>query len=91
MHDSRIKPIGPVVVKDLVIVFVLERSAARHDGQFPAQTLTQDKVGDAAVELAQAVGKGLVAPQVGRDALETLQVVCPDEVAHFLPCLSAIL
>lgn len=91
MDDSGIESVGPVVVKDLVIILVLEWSAARHNGQFPAQTLAQNEVGDAAVELAQAVGECLVASQVGGDALETLQVVCADEVGDFLPCLGAVL
>lgn len=91
VDDAAIKTIRPVVVEDLEVVVVLERGAAGHDGHVPAQALPQDKVGDAAVNFGQAVGEGLVAAQVRGDALEPLQVVCPDEVADLFPCLGAVL
>ena len=86
VDDALVEAVGPVIEDDAdVVVGVLEGQAAGDDGLLPAEALAEDEGGDGAVGGGLAVGVGLVAAQLGGDALEALELVGGDEGADLGP------
>ncbi|KAJ6446018.1 dihydropteroate synthase [Purpureocillium lavendulum] len=85
VDNALVEAVGPVVEDDLEVVGVLEWQAPRNDGLLPPEALAENEGGDGSVCGGLAVGVGLVAAQLGRDALEALELVGCDERADLGP------